>query len=338
MADVFDEVEDILSGASNDIAQVEKTDKAEQDVGAIHPFKVTSEVLKMIVPGLDVNDRGLILPERITFEQAQSLADFFESNMASTPLLWGDLLNQAEGRWRAEWSQLVSDRLGRSEGTLRNWRYICSQIPRDMRPDPTLVRVSKLYHIAGLKSMALKSVIIKMAEVERLDTSEVKGICDLFKLWPEDGREETEDYYAKQIGGTAFNDAVLLVTGDLEIAGYIEQPPEPLTLDQLCDEGVEAQIARLIELAESDGHGTPQNRFALLASMVRLAKNIALSDDAQEVRYSYQMLEKIAGHLAEIRLVQIEMGDPTGDVGCICTVDDYDQLVQMSNCPIHGGG
>lgn len=314
------------------------------EVVYVHPFEIGMEFIRNLVPGIVVTDRSLELPEDATMDDVQNVAEFFESAHASIPLLWGDLINEAEKRFRTNATQILSDRIGKAEGTIRNWRYVCSSIPKEIRPDPRIVRISKLYHIAGLMTIDAKRFSIELAESEGLETSQVGELCDLFKTYPDDVQESREDFWVDYASGAGldFQELLFAIRGDLIDRGYLDDPDAG---EDYGDGAVEqnnrtgAQTAedlvdKLLELAAEAEENTPQNVLALFASTIRLAKGIAFSSSADVAEASYTTLGTIAGHLLDLRLAQIEAG--ATDVGCNCTISDIGELTQLSDCPVHG--
>lgn len=339
MTSMEDQLVSILDGTED----VEGQDGGPEEV-VIHPFTIITEYARNLVPGIDVDDRGLDLPGGVTIEQVMNLAELFESAHASIPLLWGDLINQAERDFRTEWTQVLSDRLGRAEGTVRNWRFITANIPRDIRPDPRVVRISKLYHIAGLFTLSAKRFFVELAAAEGLDTNQVKEVCDLVKTYPEEEREDWEDFWVTHATKTGpdFQELCQQLRADLIARGYIEDPyaedQEDTDATQKAqktgEETAEDLVSKLLELAAEAGLNVPQNVLALFASGINLAKVIAFSQKAEAVQDAFTTMGLVMDHLVQLRLAQIEQGRP--DVGCICDLDDMNGLTQWADCPVHG--
>ena len=329
---------------------VDTPDKdAEPDPGMVAtvvevaPLEILFEYSKRLVPGILIDDRGLQLPENIAFSDAENLNELLTSMNASLPLLLGDLLNQAERKFREEFTQLLSDDIGRSEGTIRNWRWIANSIPWDIRPNPKHFGISKLYHVAGLRDVSLMQYIIDQGAAERTKTELVREVTDLLKMY-EDAGEEAQWSVTAQRHALSISELTERVREDLTIRGYFEtkddgdeddEPAtEPAKASKTANETAADLVAKLLELAAETGQDLPKNRIALFASMVNIAKALAFDDDADHVQAAFAGMGMIAEHTLRLRLAQIEAG--TEDVGCICEVGDMFDIVQFVDCPIHG--
>lgn len=306
----------------------------------IDPLTILFEYSKNLVPGIVIDDRGLELPDGVTFDQAANLNELFYSLNSSVPLLWGDLLNQAERAFREEFTQLLADEIGRKEGTIRNWRWVANAVPWDIRPDPKKFQFSKLYHVAGLRDVSLMKYIVDIGEFERPRTEEVRELTDLLKMY-EDAGEEAHWSEVAQRHAFTFAEFTEAVREDLIIRGFLktedaeeEVPEEKVKAEKTADETAEDLVNKLLGLAGKTGQAEPQNRIGLFASLVKLAKALAFSDDPEFVNMVFAGMDSVADHLRLLRLAQIDAGSE--EVGCICEIGEMFDIVQFTDCPIHG--
>lgn len=337
--DIDTELSDIF-GQNVDLAVKEEPEPQET---VMHPAEIIMAYVREMVPGIDIDDRGLALPDDVEFQAVQNLAVLFESTHASIPLWWGDLINEAEKRFRQEWTQILSDRIGKAEGTVRNWRFTAAGIPRDIRPDPTVVRISKLYHAASLATTSGKVMVLTLAERESVDTKGIQYLCDLLKTYPEDEREDQEDLWVGVWNrhDLDYGELCVEIRADLIQAGHLEDDTgadedegEDQDPQKSGQDTAEDLVAKLMDLAEEAGQNVPQNVLALFASSIGLAKVAAFSQDPDAVQASFSTMGMVMDHLVRLRLAQLESGHT--DVGCNCTIDDMGGLAQLTDCPVHG--
>lgn len=325
------------------------TTMVEEEPGTVihvHALEIIFQYAQALCPGLEINDRGLRIPEAADFSQVENLAELFEQMSASTPLMWADTINQAEVHFRPDFTQLLSTRVGKAEGTIRNWRFVANQIPWEMRPDPRTVQMSKLYMIASLSTIAGKNMVIKLAEREAADTESVKAITTALKTYPEEEgeRSEAEEWWAAH--WDRHNDLTMAemttsIREDLHERGHLGEAEEEEKLDLEAEpkdtsgqSTAEDLVDKLLELAEEAGQNVPQNTLALFASMINASKVMIFTNDPEAASHAFQGLGMIAQHSLQLRLAQIEAG--TTEVGCTCEISDMGAIDALQDCPIHG--
>lgn len=193
------------------------------------------EAAKAIDPGVQITDRYLVIPKGLEWEKVEALADMLVHGLSAMPLLYGDLLNQVEAEHQDEWTQLLSESLGRNERTVTNWRYVARNIPKEIRPDLRDISKGALYAIAKLRSTRVKEIMISAVIDWGMVIEDTREASDLLLRLPSPAAEAT-------IAEAAYDEAVDSVSF-LEILRRVAGETDPDVDEDLGDDLADAQAA-----------------------------------------------------------------------------------------------